>query len=624
MMERNETVFPKQVLLVGGNNHQHQLLAVQISQLGYKIIPARNGGHAMTMLTKQMFDMVLLNNILDDMTSLKLLRHIRHDPVLKLLPILIISEQEETVPIDKLLEFGANDFLQLPCEPTLLRNRINAYLHQKQLSDLMPLYHKELNHLDKLARDLILVILPLGIALSAESNFNKLLERILREAKLLCNADGGTLYLRNEDDALEFVIMLNDSLNISMGGITGKRMTYPPLRLYDKVTKHPNLYTVSTHAAIEGHSINIPNIYNNEEFDFSGTRALDLKRGYRTISNLTIPLKSHNNHVIGVLQLINARNTETNRVIPFDNYQQQVVEALASQAAIVLNNQILIRRHDELAQFEREIKIAREIQGGFLPEALPDPTGWDIATCFQPAREVAGDFYDAFYLAHKRWFGVVVADVCDKGSKAAMFMALIRSLIRAYSGQNSSLHGLRPFTAKALAENEDIDWMLILTSSMILQMTTEMTNNYILQNHIQQNMFATVFFGLFDPETGLVSYINGGHNPPVIINDDGISRCLEPTGPAIGIRPNVTFNVSQTTLEPGETLFAYTDGITDARNLSGEFFSKQRLFNLIERSASDPAATLLNKIEIAVQRHTGEADQFDDITMMAIKRQNSV
>jgi serine phosphatase RsbU (regulator of sigma subunit) len=131
-------------------------------------------------------------------------------------------------------------------------------------------------------------------------------------------------------------------------------------------------------------------------------------------------------------------------------------------------------------------------------------------------------------------------------------------------------------------------------------------------------MFATLFFGLFDPKTRLLSYINGGHNPPVIIGTDGIKQRLNPTGPAIGLHFNVKIHINQITLLPGDTLFAYTDGITDARNPAGVSFTQQHLLSLLDQPTSS-ATELLDRIEKAVQVHTAEANQFDDITMLAVR-----
>jgi phosphoserine phosphatase RsbU/P len=448
-------------------------------------------------------------------------------------------------------------------------------------------------HNNKLADDLIHVILPIGIALSGEKNFDQLLERILTQAKSLCNADGGTLYLR-EDDCLKFAIMLNDSLHIATGGTTGKEVSYPHLHLYDETTGKPNYHNVASYVALCGHSINVPDIYNAKEFDFSGTRAFDQKNGYRSISTFTAPLKNHDGEVIGVLQLLNAQDPQTGRVIPFDSYMQQLVEALASQAAIVLNNRMLLERQKDLLRYEHELQIGQQIQASFLPNELPQPSGWELAADFHPAREVAGDFYDAFYLGRSRKVCLVIADVCDKGVGAALFMALTRSLIRAFA-------------------ELDEDGQTGLKSPV------ELTNDYVLRNHLQVNMFVTLFYAVLDPATGLLTYVNSGHNPPVIIGPTGVKARLLPTGPAVGMFPGAEFKVDQVGLELGDVLFAFTDGVTEARDANGGFFTEKRLLQLLEQTASS-AAALLNRIEESVRAHIDTTNQYDDITMLAVRR----
>jgi len=185
------------------------------------------------------------------------------------------------------------------------------------------------------------VLIELGIALSAERDHNRLMEKILQGAKGLCNADGGTLYLATEaKDGLRFEIMLNDTLDIAMGGTTGKAIPFPPLRLYDE-DGAPNHRNVSSHCALTGTTITIADAYHVDSFDFSGTKAFDQRTGYRSKSFLTVPLKNYEGELIGVLQLINARD-DANQVIAFGDDIVPLIEALASQAAVALDNQRLI------------------------------------------------------------------------------------------------------------------------------------------------------------------------------------------------------------------------------------------------------------------------------------------
>jgi HD-GYP domain-containing protein (c-di-GMP phosphodiesterase class II) len=191
-------------------------------------------------------------------------------------------------------------------------------------------------------------LIEIGIALSAERDNARLMERILLEAKDICFADGGTLYLRTDDDRLKFTIMRTDSLGIALGGTTGKDITFPPLPLYDSETGNANHKNVATHVAISGEATNIPDAYDSDEFDFSGTKKFDEGTGYRSKSFLTVPLKNHDGNIIGVLQLLNARDRETEEVIAFSSSIQPLVEAMTSQAAVALDNALLLEAQKKL------------------------------------------------------------------------------------------------------------------------------------------------------------------------------------------------------------------------------------------------------------------------------------
>ncbi len=269
---------------------------------------------------------------------------------------------------------------------------------------------------------------------------------------------------------------------------------------------------------------------------------------------------------------------------------------------------------------ERDLQIARDIQRGFLPSSLPDLPGWQIAARFIPAYEVAGDFYDMFYLTNKIRIGFVVADVCDKGIGAALFMGLARSLLRAFAQQNYTVNWAGVFggeTPGGLGRRAARPAVGVNA----LKNAVTLTNNYIATNHGESNMFATLFFGILDPETGAVNYVNAGHNPPLIVNTRReIKAHLPRTGVAVGMFPDLEFGVEQTQLEPGDTLLAFTDGVTEAKNANGELFSDERLEALL--AGAPPAAEgLLDHIERAIKDHVGSAPQSDDITMLALRRE---
>lgn len=195
----------------------------------------------------------------------------------------------------------------------------------------------------------------IGVALSSEQNTNRLLETILLGAQELTHADGGTLYTISEQQCLKFEILRNTTLNIALGGTTNQPIPFSPLPLYLD-SGAPNLNMVAAYCAIQQTTINIQDAYAPDQgFDFSGTRAFDERTGYHSQSFLTVPMRNHENEVIGVLQLINAKDPITHQIIAFSDSHQRLVESLASQAAIALTNHQLIEGLKGL--FESFIKL---------------------------------------------------------------------------------------------------------------------------------------------------------------------------------------------------------------------------------------------------------------------------
>ncbi len=490
----------------------------------------------------------------------------------------------------------------------LVRERIDIVQGITHILTKRLRYHDQ--QLEETRNSLEKVILPLGIALSTEKNLDHLVERILLEAKKLCNADAGTMYLCTTDKRLKFSIMFTDSLHIALGGTTGKEIPFPPIALVDEKTGEPNYHNVSTYVAITGQSVNIPDIYHAQDFDFSGAMEFDKRTGYRSISNLTVPLKNHLGEVIGVIQLFNAQTDTTNQVVPFNAYQQLVVESLASQVAISLNTQELLRRQENLVKIEHDVQVGRQIQADFLPEVLPQPEGWEIEAFFQPAREVAGDFYDAFLIDDNQ-IGFVIADVCDKGVGAALFMALSRSLIRAFGWINSPGNPRNEVISPGGQIHDLIERGLDPIA---------LTNNYIAQLHGKMNMFVTLFFGMLDPESGVLTYINAGHNPPVVLDSTGkIKARLTLTGPAVGMLPDITYTSRQLTIEPGDLLFLFTDGVPETHNPVGKLFTEKRMLELLSEP-SPTADVLLKRVVRELYDFMSTANPFDDITMLALRR----
>ena len=264
-----------------------------------------------------------------------------------------------------------------------------------------------------------------------------------------------------------------------------------------------------------------------------------------------------------------------------------------------------------LRGLERELEIGRQIQAEFLPSGLPQPPGWEIAAFIQAAREVAGDFYDAFMLTQGGEIGLVVGDVSDKGVGAALYMTLFRTLLRAVTGLDELTSRLEGSTVAAGGPFNDYD--------EILKTAIALTNQYVAENHGQSSVFASVFFAMLDLDTGSLHYINGGHEPPVIYGPGGVKCTLTPTGPVIGVLPEVDFTVGDARLDPEDTLLVFTDGVTEAQNSDGDMFGEERLLGLLAQP-TETAQALLDRVTFALREHIGQAEQFDDITMLAVRR----
>jgi len=302
----------------------------------------------------------------------------------------------------------------------------------------------------------------------------------------------------------------------------------------------------------------------------------------------------------GVISLQN--NDQENA---FTQAHMRLLTTLASSMSVALENARLWEQEKLYRRaLERELEIGREIQTGFLPDSLPQIEGWEIAASLLPAREVAGDFYDAFELPDGN-IGLVIADVCDKGVGAALFMTLFRSLIRITANQDYFEHTENAGTSFFTAEH--------------LQRAMMLTNNYIAETHHASGMFATLFFGILDPHNGRLMYINGGHEPPLIVRSGNVRESLCKTGPAVGAIPRCHFDVRVVQMEPGEMLFAFTDGAPEAKDPQGEFFGRKRLLQTFQQCSSS-SHELVGTIEAELHQYMHGATQFDDITLLAVRR----
>lgn len=268
----------------------------------------------------------------------------------------------------------------------------------------------------------------------------------------------------------------------------------------------------------------------------------------------------------------------------------ELLTAIASSAAIAIENARLYEVAVDKGRMERELQMARELQTGLLVGRTPVVAGWDFATMWQPAREVSGDFYDFPTLDGKE-LGIVIADVSDKGMGAALFMALSRSIVRAsVTGAVSPAEGI----ARA---------------------------NRLISADAANGMFVTLFYARLDIASGQMTYVNAGHNPPLFYRaSQSDLTALTLTGVSLGIDEALPYEQRSVTLAPGDSVLLYTDGVTDALDNRGQEFGEERLRRVILSDQGQSATQLLDGLRQSIAAFTGPTAPFDDITAVAIKR----
>ncbi len=272
----------------------------------------------------------------------------------------------------------------------------------------------------------------------------------------------------------------------------------------------------------------------------------------------------------------------------------EITTGITQQAAMAIQNDRLQSEALTRERLEREMQLARDIQRTFLPHQVPELPGWELNTYWQPAREVAGDFYDFFLLDSNR-LGLLIADVADKGMPAALFMTLVRTLIRAVVQQ---LDGPADVLARV---------------------------NELLVPDADQGMFVTLFYAVMRLDSGELAYANAGHNPPMIYcQRSGDIVRLEKGELALGVLSESMYSGHSRSLQPGDCLVLYTDGITEAFSPSEEMFGEEGLRETIrlimQRSSEVTADDLLRGIDESVQVFVGDAPLADDLTLVVLRR----
>ena len=281
---------------------------------------------------------------------------------------------------------------------------------------------------------------------------------------------------------------------------------------------------------------------------------------------------------------------ENSQNFAFREKRFEIIRDVAQQLAMAAQGDRLTHEMLDNERMKREMQLANEIQRTFLPDQLPLVPGWEVDVHWHPARQVSGDFYDAFQLPDGR-FGFVVADVSDKGIPAALYMTVTRTLVHA-----SAMDGESP--AQTLAQ----------------------VNKLLLENS-QEGLFTTVFYVLMDPKNGELTYCNAGHNRPAWLHStDQKVTWLEKGGTALGSFADIELCDTTVAFDRGDCLVLYTDGVTEARGPRDRLYGSKRLKDFFSANLDQPVKELLNKLDDDLEAFRQNQPQSDDITLMALRR----
>jgi phosphoserine phosphatase RsbU/P len=328
-----------------------------------------------------------------------------------------------------------------------------------------------------------------------------------------------------------------------------------------------------------GEPIVIHDAYGDPRFD----RTSDARSGFQTRSVLCVPIKNRKQKIVGVLQLLNKRSGE------FGNDDLDFLASLSDHMAIAMENAMLHRSEIVKNRMERELQFGREIQARLLPDPPTDFASTRIAARNLSCFEVGGDYFD-FITTKKGKLGVVIADVSGKGVAAALIMSSVQSALRIAAPFSESLADL----AERL--------------------------NAMLHRSTGGRKYVTLFFGVYDQDTGVLRYVNAGHNPPIVCHD-GQVRKLDSTGMPIGMFPVRTYGEDETVLEPGSTLCLYTDGFVEAENPDGEEVGMEYWIEMVRDACELEVNAIPDALLARVARFESGAMPTDDKTIIVLRRE---
>jgi serine phosphatase RsbU (regulator of sigma subunit)/pSer/pThr/pTyr-binding forkhead associated (FHA) protein len=408
--------------------------------------------------------------------------------------------------------------------------------------------------------DLLALISKVGVTLLSPATLNQTLEQVVSLVFEAVPADRCLIMMRDEgsEDLRVAVARLRDRVG-EVGEIRVSR------NVLDEVV-------------IRGNSVLTSDAQHDPRFA-SGTMVL---QGVRSV--LAVPLGVENK-VFGIIYadspIAEGRFTEDHL---------KVLATLASVAAIRVENAKLVETRLERERLERELALASEIQQRFQPTAPPQVDGYELQGISFPCYEIGGDYYDFIEREDGRLV-IALGDVSGKGTAAALLMSSLHAAVHAQSASHDSL---------------------VATISAV--------NRYLADN-IPANRFVTLFYAELDPQSGALSFLNAGHNPPLIVHSAGTVEQLASGGLPLGIKRDAEYREGRTLLQPGDVLVIYSDGVTEAVSPNGEEFGATRLYEVVSRNVNASAAGIRDRIESSLTKFAQGTSAADDITLVIVKRQ---
>jgi phosphoserine phosphatase RsbU/P len=405
-------------------------------------------------------------------------------------------------------------------------------------------------------------LLGVAKALASEIKLDNLLQVIVAKAAEVMDAERATLFLydkpRNELWSKTTHKLEINEIRVPLGiGIAG---------------------TVAKTRAL----INIADAYADPRFD----PTFDKQTGYRTRSILCLPLIGNGDSLVGVIQVLNKKNRQT-----FDEIDESLLAGLSDHITVALERGRLIEAYIEKERLEEGLKLAHDIQMSMLPKTFPpfpERGELDIFAAITPAKKVGGDFYDFFFLDEDR-LCFAIGDVSGKGVPAALFMAVIKTLFKAIAGRVQNPSDILSTVNREICRDND------------------------------SQMFTSLFCGILDTRTGEIKYSNGGHNPPYHLSGGGVQQVPKTGGRVLGLLEETSYGWGRLVLGSGETIFLYTDGVTEAMDPAGQFFSERRLESILTQTKFASAREQIEHLTSQITLFAAGAEQSDDITALAIR-----